>query len=321
MSKKMIQIAVLNGDLPLSKEERHEWERLGKIHWVDQGRVFEPQELTASIRNADYLAFDPGVLGGFEGLEPKLKILIKAAKKLKGLALDTTAFGYIPQYELKSKKIVVTHVPKYSTESVAEHVLLMMLGAAKRAFISDRATQRGSYELIEGKELANKTLGVIGLGHIGTRVAELGRAVGMNIIGWNRSEKYIPGVQQVEIDTLLQQSDFISLHLAENTETHHFLSKKRISKLKQGVIIINTADRSLVDEAALAKSLLEQKIDTYVLEAEDLSSGPLATCSHAILLKSFGWFTTDALVRNKRIWLENVKSMIDGKPKNIVDLN
>lgn len=136
------------------------------------------------------------------------------------MALDTTDFGYIP-IDTLSKDITVTSIPAYSREAVAEHTLLLMLSAAKRTLLVDRAMQQGKYKLVEGLELANKTLGVIGLGSIGSRVAELGRAVGMNVIAWDRNKKYLPGIEQVSLSQVLKNSDVISIHLSVCKETHH----------------------------------------------------------------------------------------------------
>ena len=179
--------------------------------------------------------------------------------------------------------------------------------------------QKGKYCLEEGFEIRGKTLGVIGLGHIGVRVAELGLAVGMKVIAWNRTSRRKKGVEMVSLRKVLAESDAISLNLAENEETKGILSKDNIAKLKKGVIVVNTADRSLVDEKAMAKALRSRKVDTYVLEGEDLCSPPLGGIENAILFKGFGWYTKEALERNKEIWIKNVEALAKGKPQNVVN--
>ena len=177
--------------------------------------------------------------------------------------------------------------------------------------------ERGiGYRLVEGFELKGKTLGVIGLGHIGSRVAELGLAIGMKVIAYNRTPGQKEGVEMKSLDEVLAKSDVISLHLAENEETKGIISKDRIAKLKKGVVIVNTADRSLVDEEAMAQALKSGQVDSYALEAEDLTSPPLGGLENAILSKGFGWFTKEALERNKEIWVNNIEGIAKGKPVN-----
>ena len=111
---------------------------------------------------------------------------------------------------------------------MAEHVVAFMLGAAKRIFLTDRRTQRGTYLLMEGFELKGKTLGVIGLGHIGERLAELGLALGMKVIAWNRTPKKVKGVKMVSLDKVLSGSDAISINLAENEDTKRIISSREL---------------------------------------------------------------------------------------------
>ncbi len=319
MSAKMRKIVFASHEVKLTPAERQQWAKLGKVIWADSPQGYSAHQFIRLAQDAEYIALCPSALGGFRGLESRLPEVLSKLPKLKALVLSTTSFGYIPVDLVKSQGIVVTNIPGYSRESVAEHALMMMLGAAKRVFVTDRATQRDKYQLLQGKELANKTLGVIGLGSIGSRVAELGRAIGMKVVGWDRAAKYLPGIDQVEIDSLLSQADFVSLNLAENQETHHFLSQRRIQQLKKGVIIVNTANRSLVDEAALARALQSGRVDNYVLETEDFDSGPLAGLPNVIFLKGFGWYTQESLDRNKKIWYETMKSVVEGVPRNMIE--
>lgn len=171
-----------------------------------------------------------------------------------------------------------------------------------------------------GQELKGKTLGVIGLGHIGERTAELGLAIGMKVIAWNRTKKQKKGIEMKSLNKVLTQSDAIAIHLSENKETKKFLSKEKIAKLKKGVIIANTADRSLVDEQAMANALKSGKVDTYILEAENFNQLPLGGIEKAIFFKGFGWFTKEALERNKEIWVKNIEGIANSDPPNPINL-
>ena len=289
---------------------------LGEVIYSKSREEYPLDELIELSEGSDIIGFDPDNIGGFELSRERLIRLMDALPTLRGLALSTTAFGYVDLDYCKKRNIIVTNVPYYSTESVAEHTIALLLGCAKRIFLTDRRTQEGKYRLEMGLELKGKTLGVIGLGHIGSRTAELGLAIGMKVIAWNRTPKQKEGIEMKSLDEVLSQADAIAIHLAENEETKGFLSKERIAKLKKGVIVVNTADKSLIDEEAMAEALKSGKVDTYALEAEDLISPPLGNIKNAILFRGFGWYTKEALERNKEIWVDNMVGIAKGSPLN-----
>ena len=227
-------------------------------------------------KGSDIIGVDPDPLGGFEKAKEKLTKIMESVPNLKGVCLSSTSFGWVDLVWCKKHKIPVSNVPGYSKESVAEQSIAFLLGSAKRIFISDRRTQKGKYELMRGFELKGKTLGVIGLGNIGSRVAELGIGIGMNVIAYNRSPKKMKGVKMVSLNQLLKESDAISLNTTHEESNNNMIGKAEIAKMKKGVIIVNTVDRELVDENAMAQALKSRKVDTYVYEGEDLVHTPLA---------------------------------------------
>jgi len=313
-----MKITVLCPRSEFIKDQREKLSSLGEVIYTESREEYPLEELVELAKDSEILAFDPDNIGGFEVAPERLVKLLDAMPKIRGLALSTTAFGYVDLDYCKKRNITVTNVPYYSTESVAEHTLALMLGCAKRIFITDRRTQKGRYQLMRGFELKGKTLGVVGLGHIGSRVAELGLAIGMQVIAWNRTPKQKENVEMKSLEEVLAESDVISLHLAENEETRGILSRERVAKLKDGVIVVNTADRSLADERAMAEALKLGKVDSYALEAEDLTSPPLGNIENAVLFKGFGWYTKEALERNKQIWVDNILGIAEGKPVNPV---
>lgn len=190
---------------------------------------------------------------------------------------------------------------------------------SKKLLLTDRRTQKGQYRLELGFELKNKTLGVIGLGSIGGRVAELGLAIGMKVIAYNRSPKKQKGVSVVaSLNQLLKQSDAISLNVVHSPENKNMIGEKQIEKMKAGVIIVNTVDRDLVDEKAIAKALKTGKVGSYAYEGEDLINTPLAKLENCIGIKGFGWYTKEALANLYSIVVANVKSIANHKPQNLV---
>lgn len=308
------------------KEEfKQEWQYklsgVGEVIYTDSRREYPLEELIKLCKKSEILAFDPDNIGGFEKAPARLIKLLEAMPNIKGLALSTTAFGYIDKEYCKKRNIIVTNVPYYSTESVAEHTLAMILGCAKRIFLADRRTQKRKYRLEMGRELRSMRVGIIGLGHIGTRTAELCKAVGAHVITWNRTIKRMEHIaRQAKPEDLLVKADVVVLHLAENEETKLFLSKERVNMLKKGAIVINTADRSLVDEKAMAEVLKSGRVDQYCFEGESLKKSPLEGIETAIMFKGFGWFTKEALERNKEIWVNNIVGIAKGRPHNPVSL-
>jgi D-3-phosphoglycerate dehydrogenase len=210
-------------------------------------------------------------------------------------------------------------VPGYSKESVAEQAIAFLLGAAKRIFISDRRTNNGKFVLEQGFELKGKTLGIIGLGSIGSATAELAKGIGMKVIACNRSKKTMPGVKIVSFDDLLKQSDAISLHTTHEVSNNHMIGKSEIAKMKKGIFVINTVDRELVDEDAMAEGLKSGQVDTYVYEGEDLIHTPLAGLENAIGFKGFAWYTKEALQNLYQIWVGNIVASAAKKPRNVVN--
>ena len=313
-----MKITVLCPKVEFTAAQQERLAGLGDVVYTKSRDEYAAEELIELSKGSDILAVDPANLGGWEVVAERLKQLMEVIPNLKGLALGTTGFGHVDLEYCRNRNITVTNVPYYSTESVAEHTLAFMLGCAKRIFLTDRRTQQGKYQLVEGFELRGKMLGVIGLGHIGTRMAELSQAIGMKVIAWNRSPKSVPGVEMKSLDDILAESDVIAIHLADCKETVDFLSRERIAKLKDGAIVVNTADRSIVDEEAMAEALKSGKVDSYAMEGEDLTSPPLGGVENALLFKGFGWYTKEALARNKEIWIDNIEGIIKGNPVNPV---
>jgi len=191
-----------------------------------------------------------------------------------------------------------------------------MLLASKRIVESDRLTQQGKYTLLLGRNLHGKILGIIGLGQIGLRVAQLGQALGMQVLAWNRTPRSYPGIAFLSLKSVLKEADFLSLNLADSLQTKGFLNRGLIKLLKPGVIIINVSDRHLVDEEAIAAALQSGQVSHYVLEAGDLLSPPLSRLPNALLFKGFGWYTRESLAANKQIWVDNIIGLASGHPQN-----
>lgn len=313
-----MKIVIFNPKDSFNSDQQKLLSSLGEVTYTKTREALPIEKLLEMAKGADIVGCDPDPLGGFEKAKEKLTKIIESLPNLKGVCLSTTSFGWVDLELCKKRKIPVSNIPGYSKESVAEQAIAFLLGASKRIFISDRRTQKDKYELVQGSELRGKTLGIIGLGNIGSAVAELGNGIGMKVIAFNRTKKQIKGVTMVSLNELLKQSDAITLHTTHEVANNNMIGKVEIAKMKKGVIVINTVDRELVDEEAMAEGLKSGKIDTYVYEGEDLIHTPLAKLENAIGFKGFAWYTKEALQNLYLIWVSNFIALAKGKPQNRV---
>jgi len=169
--------------------------------------------------------------------------------------LGTGARSYMNPEELAELGIEVHLIKGYGDTAVAECAIALMWASARGIAEMDREMRAGNWLREDGMQLTGKTLGLIGFGGIAAEVARIALGSGMRVVAWNRSPKQFPGVDFVSLDTLLAQSQIVSLHLLLNDETRGFLSRERIATMKTGVILVNTARGAMVDEAAMIEAL------------------------------------------------------------------
>jgi D-3-phosphoglycerate dehydrogenase len=212
-------------------------------------------------RDADITADQmPGLLDGAEiVIIDHTPLPTEVARRCNGLKhvvfLGTGARSYMNPEELAELGIEVHLIKGYGDTAVAECAIALMWAAARGIAAMDREMRAGSWLREDGMQLTGKTLGLIGFGGIAAEVARIALGSGMRVIAWNRSPKKFRGVDFVDIDTLLAQSDVVSLHLLLNDETRGFLSARHIAAMKPGVILVNTARGAMVDEAAMIEAL------------------------------------------------------------------
>ena len=180
--------------------------------------------------------------------------------------LGTGARSYMHPEELAALGITVHIIRGYGDTAVAEHAVALMWAAALGIAGMDAAIRRGEWPRTEGRQLTGKTLGLLGFGGIAAEVARIAGGGGMTVLAWNRSPKTAPGVSFVDLDTLLAESDVLSLHLLLTDETRGFLSAERLARLKPGAILVNTARGALLDEAALVAALRAGRIGHAALD-------------------------------------------------------
>jgi D-3-phosphoglycerate dehydrogenase len=182
--------------------------------------------------------------------------LVAQCPELKHIVfLGTGPASYMIVSELNERGVKVHIIKGYGDTAVAEHTIALMWACARDIARMDREVRRGVWTPHEGVQLLDKTLGVIGLGGIGREVARIGKGMGMNVIGWNRTKRPEVEVPLVDIGTLLARADVVSMNLTLGDETRGFLSAERIARMKKGAIYVNTARGALADEAALIAAI------------------------------------------------------------------
>jgi D-3-phosphoglycerate dehydrogenase len=241
--------------------------------------------------------------------------LIERCKQLKHIVfLGTGPASYMNMGELNDRGIKVHIIKGYGDTAVAEHSVALIVAAARDVARMDREVRAGTWTPHEGVQLLGKTLGVIGLGGIGREVARIGKGMGMEVIGWNRTHHADIAVPLVDIDTLLARSDVLSMNLTLGDETRGFLSAERVARMKPGVIFVNTARGALVDEAALIAALKSGAIrhaGLDVFHAEPLKANhPLAQLPNVTLTSHAGFRTLEASMTLLRRSIDIVKTIV-----------
>lgn len=293
---------------------------VGEVLYLNPPIEHPLDELIKLANGTDILCIDPDNFSGFENTKDKVTKLLETLPDLKGLALDTTSYGWVDLDYCKKRNILVSNCPGWSREAVSEHVLALLLSLAKNIIKLDRKTKKGEYKLEQGFELKGKTLGVIGVGNIGSRVAELAKGIGMKVIGYNHSPKKIEGIEMKNsLDELLLEADAISINSTHRDENINLISINQINKMKNGVIIVNLADREMVNEKDMAEALKSGKVFGYAYEGGDLENTPLANLDNVIDLKPFAWYTKEALVNLYQVLTNNIIALVEEKPQNIVN--
>lgn len=259
------------------------------------------------------------------------KALIDRLPNLRLICVFATGYNNVDVLYAKEKGILVANAPAYSTESVAQHVFSLILNLAGNTYKYISSTARGewissstfSYFNIPIIELHSKTLGIIGYGAIGKRVAEIGKAFGMNVLICTRTPKSDCPFPQMSIDEMLPLCDFVSLNCPLNDGTRSLINADRLSKMKPTAYIVNAARGPVVDEVAISEALFSGEIAGYgadVLEIEPMSpDSPLTTAPNCILTPHVAWASLEARTRLMDICINNIKGFIDGKPVNLVN--
>lgn len=295
-------------------------ENLGECELYDRT---EPELTIERAKNADVVLTNKVMFD---------REIIEKLPNLKYIGVFATGYNLVDLAAAKQAGITVTNIPAYSTASVAQMVFSHLLHFAQNVCIHAQSVSNGewakspdfSYWKSPQTELAGKTLGIIGFGQIGQAVAKIGLAFGMKIIFNNRSQKDTTlEARQVDLDTLLSKSDFVSINCPLTPENRGFINSASIGKMKRTAFLVNTGRGQLINEQDLAHALNDGRIagaGLDVLSTEPPSvDNPLPTAKNCYITPHIAWATFEARSRLMDIAVQNLEAFKSGKPINVVN--
>ena len=252
--------------------------------------------------------------------------------QLKYIGVLATGYNVVDMEEAHRRGITVTNVPAYSTDSVAQVVFAHLLNVTHRPdhyAIQNREgkwTNCGDFSYSDTRliELAGKTMGIVGLGNIGQRVAAIALAFGMKVavVSSKPADKLPAGIRKVSKEELLRESDVISLHCPLTPDTREFINASTLQLVKPTAILINTGRGPLVNEQAVADALNEGRLYAYcadvLCQEAPAADNPLLACENAFTTPHFAWASYEARVRLLDIAIGNVRAFMNGEPRNVV---
>ena len=307
---------------------------------------FSPQTLEEG-KEYEQAVFDAEVVCVF-AFSQVSKAVLEKFPHVKCIVTRSTGFDHIDLSYCKEKGITVCNVPAYGVHSVAEHTFALILGLSRKLIPSVERTRKGNFTLegLRGFELFGKTLGVVGVGNIGKVVADIALGMGMKVVAYNRHEDEElknKGVEFKDLDSLLSQSDVVSLHLPYMKETHHIINMDNITKFKKGALLINAARGGLVETRAILEGLeqhilagagldvLEEEcsmreerelLSTKFLESCDLRTQlldhMLLDREDVLITPHNAFNSNEAVDQIMQITIDNIKGFLVGSPVHIV---
>ena len=253
--------------------------------------------------------------------------IIRQCPNLEFISVAFTGVDHVDLDACREKGIVVSNAAGYSTQAVAELVFGLAISVMRNVLPCDGRTRTGgTKDGLPGFELHGKTFGVVGMGAIGVAVARIAKAFGCHVLAYNRSEKpelLAEGFAFADLDTVVRDSDILSLHVPLNDATRYLIDAKRIESMKDTAILINTARGPVVDNEALAKALHAGKlrgagIDVFEMEPPIPTDHPLCDAPRTVLTPHIAFASQEAFVTRAHIVMDNIVAFLQEEPVNRV---
>lgn len=254
---------------------------------------------------------------------------VAANEKLKMISVAFTGIDHVGTGACKEKDVLVCNAAGYSDQTVAELVIGVAIDAYRRIPAADRRVREGGTSAgLCGRELNGKTIGIVGLGKIGLQTARLFQAFGCKVVAYNRSrskEAEDAGICYLPLEDVLKESDILSVHLPLNVQTRGFIDAQKLSLMKKDAVLINCARGPVVDTAALAEALNEERlggacVDVFDCEPPIPQDNPLLSAKNVILTPHIAYLSEESMLRRAQIVFRNVFDYLEGKPSNVCTL-
>ncbi len=317
----MVRIVILDGYT--ANPGDLSWKELEALGQVTVYERTMPEETVARAAEADVVLTNKVIIGKAE---------MEQLPHLQYIGVLATGYNVVDIKAAHERGIIVTNVPAYSTESVAQMVFAHLLTVTNRTehyAIQNRAGRWTnnpdfSYSDTVLTEIAGKTMGIVGLGNIGSRVAQIALAFGMKVKAFtSKAAETLPeGIQKADMQELFSSSDVLSLHCPLTDNTKHLINAETIGLMKKTAIVINTGRGPLVDDQAVADALENKRITAYcadvLTEEPPKADNPLLKQQNAYITPHIAWATVEARVRLIQVATDNVSAFLNGNPQNVV---
>lgn len=257
--------------------------------------------------------------------------LLDACPNLKYIGVLATGYNVVDLEATARRGIVVTNIPAYSTEAVAQHTFALLLHLTNQVAAYDARVRAGEWKGVDSfclmaeplTELAGRTLCVVGLGRIGRQVARIAQAFGMRVVAAVRRPDTAPmeGVEFLPLDEALARADVVSLHCPLTAQTEKLMNAGTLARMKPGAILINTSRGPLCDEQAVADALRSGALGAFaadVLAREPMGETPLEGAPRCVLTPHVAWAPRETRLRLIAIAAENLRAWLEGAPRNRV---
>ncbi len=271
-----------------------------------------------AFRQADVVAMTPKVAPTLD------EHLLRELPRLRGVCLYATGYDFLDLPLLERHGIALSVLPDYSTEAVAEHALGSLLSVAGRIHLANDRSRRKvpTTTSLRGFELRGRTLGIIGCGRIGSRVAELAQAFGMRTISHDIDPKPVAGVTYVEREELLAISDAVTLHCPMVLGAPPMIDGRALAVMRPGSVLINSSRAALVDDDAVAAAIRSGHLRGYAVDDELLDAPELEDLRREGRVLQTGhsaWWSDETLARGAVMWGEHIQAMLEDAPVHVVD--
>ena len=296
-------------------------EELPVNHWRILGGMFDQIEFKhADEVTKQDLKDTAAIFSKFNEVSAEM---ISDTPNLKYIGVFATGYGKVDMSAARANGVVVTNIPGYSTESVAEFTLAIILEHLRELSKARAQANKNNYSEtgFNASEVKGKNFGIVGLGQIGTRVAELSNAFGSNVSYWSKSKKSIKFAKSTSLNELLENNDIISLHLALNQDTEGILDSEKIARIRPGSILVNTSPMEIIDFDALVDRLEEGDITFMWDHPDEMPEEKLAKLTkfeNCVTYPPIGYITEEASMAKKDIFVGNVEAFVKGESQNVV---